>query len=239
MNRIEFAISYLKGRGAKIPASLLQSLSDGRVLSIKAGTIHSRSYKQSVDDYSAVRDELWIAVYDGVFDFLNSNSHMGTYSRPVITALSKAYLTTADIAYVDGGGSLPLDDDTQAWARAELESQSGYVDSMFLTLKQLRSEGDFDANATASDRADAYTSALDGFYNSIKMMGAGNKMLTWNLGSAEKHCDTCLNLDGQRHRASWWSSKGYTPHRPGSNTICGGYNCDCSLSDDDGNGFTI
>ena len=96
-----------------------------------------------------------------------------------------------------------------------------------------------DANTEAANRADSWTSAMDGYYNAIKLMGAGNKMLTWYLGETEKHCDTCLDLNLQRHRAAWYSARGYTPRKPGSATDCGGWNCDCQLLDDEGNEFTI
>lgn len=203
-----------------------------------AKTIGS-SMKQVSGEYNPVRQELWAAVYDAVWGFLSSNGHAGTYSRPMATAVAKAYIATADIAYVDGGGSLPLDEDTLSYARSEMNTQLAYVDSLFETLKQLRKEGDFDAIHISFQKANLWASALDGFYNSIKMMGANNKMLTWVLGNTEKHCNDCKWLNGQRHRAKWYISRGYTPRKPGSNTDCGGYHCDCRLVDDSGEEFTI
>lgn len=229
---IDLALDYLKQRGATGKAAYV------RYAAIKNGVMHSRAIKDA-GDYSAIRDRLWIAIYDAVFDFLNSNQQAGTASRPMTTALAQAYLETADTAYVDGGGSLPIDEDTQAWAKGELTAQMGYADSLFETLKALRKEGDFDANTEAANRADSWTSAMDGYYNAIKLMGAGNKMLTWYLGETEKHCDTCLDLNLQRHRAAWYSARGYTPRKPGSATDCGGWNCDCQLLDDEGNEFMI
>ena len=197
------------------------------------------SIKAVSGEYNPVRQELWADVYDNVWGFLSGNGHAGTYSRPMATAVAKAYISAADIAYVDGGGSLPLDEDTLSYARSEMNSQLAYVDSLFETLKQLRKEGDFDAISISFQKSNLWASALDGFYNSIKMMGANNKMLTWVLGNTEKHCNDCKWLNGQRHRAKWYSSRGYTPRKPGSNTDCGGYHCDCSLVDDDGQEFTI
>lgn len=225
MSVVAYSLNFLLERGYRIAPA------EAKVI--------GHSLKAVSGDYSPVRTELWDAVYDAVFGFLDSNAQVGTYSRPMSTALSKAYIDASEIAYEDGGGSLPLDEDTLAYAKAELSSQLGYLDSMFETLKALRKEGDFDATATAFDKANSWANALDGFYNAIKMMGAGNKMLTWVLGNAEKHCADCERLDGQRHRASWYSSHGYTPRRPGSATACGGYNCDCRLVSDDGEEFTV
>jgi hypothetical protein len=197
-----------------------------------------RAMKQA-GGYTGIRATYWAAVYDAVFDFLNSKAQVGTYSRQMSTATSKAYIESADTAFEDGGGTLPLDEDTAAFARGELDAQFGYIDSLFQTLKELRKEGGFDAISEAFRTASRWASSLDGFYNSMKLKGAGNKMLTWRLGNTEKHCPTCLSLDGGRHRASWYFSHGYTPKKPGSNTDCGGYNCDCGTFDDEGNEFSI
>lgn len=198
---------------------------------------------KALTDYSSIRDRFWDAVYNAVEGFLTSNQQPGTASRTMATALSQAYIEGGDVAYQDGGGDLPLDPDTAAWARGEIDAQFGFVDSMFQTLKSLRKEGEFDAGDEAQARAVSWTYALDGFYNAVKMRAAGNKMLTWNLGNTEKHCHVgtynCASLAGQRHRASWFVARGLTPRKPGSNTTCGGYNCDCYYTDDNGNEFTI
>lgn len=221
---IEIALQYLIDRRFPISPDEMKSIAP--------------SIKQIDGDYYPVRQELWGAVYDAVFEFLGGK-YIPTTANVMATAIGKAYIETSDIAYVDGGGDLPLDDDTQSAAKTLLNEQIAYVDSLFDTLKQLRKDGDFDPTAVAFEKAKNYTSALDGFYNTIKMMGAGNKMLTWVLGNTEKHCKDCSNLDGQRHRASWYNARGYTPRRPGSNTACGGFRCDCRLVTDDGEEFTI
>lgn len=244
------AINYLEDRGTPVPLEVLQALSSKGIIGlspkeerlvvqeIKSGKLHSRALKQ-VGNYQGIRDELWSAVFDAAFDFLNSKSQVATYSRPMATAVSKAYIESLDTGYTDGGGQLPIDQDTADWAKSELDAQLSYVDSLFQTLKQLRKEEDLDSMHEAYLISQRWASALDGFYNASKMAGAGNKMLTWNLGAAEKHCNTCLKLDGQRHRASWFFAKGYFPRKPGSNTDCGGYHCDCSTTDDNGEEFTV
>lgn len=241
---IQTAIDYLIKRGAKIPADLLAKLNGEapKELTSADKAIIVQANKAAIKQagtYAGTRGDLWAAVYDAVYDFLNSNAQVGTYARPMATAVSKAYIETTDIAWEDGGADLPVEEDTQSWAKSELDAQLGYVDSLFQTLKALRKEGDFDPITEAFRAADRWASAMDGFYNAVKLAAAGNKMLTWNLGNTEQHCETCAKLDGQRHRASWYSSRGYYPRKPGSNTECGGYRCDCSLTDDNGNEMTI
>lgn len=242
---INIAIKYLKDRGVKIPAdvlgivplSILTSDDKKQIAdSIKNKTILSRAYKQATS-YEPIRQEMWAAVYDAVDGFLSSNGQVRTYKDVLVTAISKAYIETADIAFVDGGGSLPLDEDTASFARSLLDAQLGYVDSLFETLKQLRKEEDVDAIHEAFSRANGYANSLDAFYNSIKTMGAGNKMLTFTGDDGKESCSDCQKYKGQRHRASWWVSHDAVP--PNRNFECGGYNCEHLLVDDNGQEFTI
>jgi hypothetical protein len=217
------AVLYLKYRGVSIP----QELKD---------ILPSRAIKQAIS-YQPIRQEMWAAVYDTVYDFLSGNGQAGNYANTLATAVSKAYIDTGDIAYEDGGGTLPLDEDTLAYATGELNAQLGYVDSLFQTLKSLRKEGDFDAIDEAFKRADGYSNSLDMFYNSIKTMAAGNKMLTFTGTDGRESCDDCKRYKNQRHRASWWVSHNAVP--PSRDFACGGYHCDHVLVDDDGQEFTI
>ncbi|HEU4340993.1 MAG TPA: hypothetical protein VFU31_05430 [Candidatus Binatia bacterium] len=191
---------------------------------------------KAAGDYASIRDTLWNAIFDAVEGFLTSGQQVGTPVSAMTTALSQAYIEAADTAYEDGGGTLPLDDDTAAWARAELDAQFGYVDSLFQTLKALRKEGDFDATVEAGRRADGYAQSLDMLYGGAKMRAAGNTMLTFDGDDGKESCADCQRYKGQRHRASWWVAHGAIP--PSRDFECKGYNCFHRLYDDDGNEFT-
>ena len=244
---INAAIEYLKSRGTKIPIDILMiAKSNSMELSnenkielvnhIKAGKINSREYKQ-VGEYSSIRNELWIAIYDNVYNYLSSTQYVVSFNNVVGVAIGKAYIEAAELGYQDGGGTLPLDEDTLAWAQAETSAQLAYIDSLFSTLKQLRREGDFDAVHEAFEHADGYCNSLDALYNGAKVAGAGNKMLTFEGSDGRESCADCQRYKGQRHRASWWQSHNAVP--PSRGFECKGYHCDHRLFDDDGNEFTI
>lgn len=188
-------------------------------------------------DYDAIRQRLKDAVFDAVAGYLDSNSPITSYSNRLDTALSAAYIDAADSAYVDGGGSLPLDEDTASWARAELDAQFGFVDSLFETLKALRKEGDFSALDEAAARAEGYAGSLDALYNGVRLRAAGNMMLTFEGDDGEESCKDCSRYKGQRHKASWWVAHDAVP--PSRSFACGGYNCQHMLVTDDGEEWTI
>lgn len=246
MNSIEMAINYLKSRGHLIPADILQSVSndyqiqlDDRlemIKAIKSGRIHSKVIKSS-SDYGAIRDGLWIAIYDSIYDYLNGDLTIASARNKMTLALSEAYISSADVAYQDGGGVLPLDEDTASYANGELQAQLGFADSLFATLKGLKKEGDYNANTEAADHADGYTRSLDGLYNGVKVNAAGSTMLTFDGSDGKESCKDCKRYKGQRHKASWWISRNAVP--PSHLFECGGWNCEHFLVDDNGKEFTI
>jgi hypothetical protein len=189
--------------------------------------------------YDGIRTVMRGEIFGAVFGYLSGGGYVTTFKAQMTTAISKAYIEAAEVAYQDGGGELPLDPDTAAWARGQLDAQLGFVDDLFEGLRDLRKRGDFDAGAVAQARAEGYASALDGFANEAMMRGSKNIMLTWHLGATEKHCKTCASLDGKRHKISWFVDRNYIPRKPGADLECGGYRCDCTLTDDNGNEFTV
>lgn len=189
--------------------------------------------------YDGIRTVMHGAIYSAVYDYLSGRGNVTGPRSEMAAAVSRAYIETADVAYSEGSGELPLDADTAAWARAQLDAQLAYIDQLFEDLRELRKSGDFDAGAVAEARAAGYASGLDGFYNEAVLRGSKNMMVEWVLGGTEKHCKDCAKLAGQKHRISWYIERDYIPRKNGAAMECGGYNCDCSLIDKDGNEVTL
>lgn len=207
--------------------------------------LHDKPAVKEAGDYSSIRDRLSSAIFEIVGGFLTSNQQAGTAARAMSAALSQAYIEAADVAYQDGGGTLPLDEDTASLARGLLDAQFGYVDALFETLKGLRKEGDFSAQDEAERRAEGYCQSLDGMYGQVRVMAAGNKMLTFDGtdGDANHICQsingTCVRLKGERHRASWWIAHDLIPYPGNKNYDCGAWRCQHYLVDDEGNRYTL
>jgi hypothetical protein len=206
-----------------VPA-VLEHLSEETVQAIKAA------------GYDGIRTVMSGGIFGSVFGYLSGGSFADAVQR-MATVVSRAYVETADLAYQEGGGELPLDEDTAAWARSQLDIQLAYVDDLFLRLKELRKEGGFDAGEEAQARAEGYASSLDQLYSEAKTRGAANKMLTFVGDDGKESCKDCKRMKGQRHRASWWIKNDMVPGS--SHYECGGWRCEHFLQDDQGNQFTI
>lgn len=200
---------------------------------------------KAAGDYQSIRDRLYNAIVDTVSVYLSGHGNVTGPKQAFTTALAQAYTEGADAAYVDGGGELPLDPDTASMVRGLLDAQFGFADALFETLKALRKEGDFDAQAEAEKRAEGYCQSLDGMYGQVRLMAAGNKMLTFDGtdGDANHICQsiggTCVRLKGQRHRASWWLAHDLVPYPGNKNYDCGAWRCQHYLIDDEGVKYTL
>lgn len=189
--------------------------------------------------YDGIRTVMRGAIFGSVFGYLSGNGSVADFRDRMITAVSRAYVETADVAYAEGGADLPLDDETAAWARAQLDAQIVFIEQLFRDLRELRKQEGLDAGAVANRYADSYSSGLDGYANEARLRGSKNIVAVWHLGEAEEHCTTCASLNGKAHRISWYIERDYIPRKNGAAMDCGGWNCTCTLTDRSGKEITV
>lgn len=205
----------------------------------------SRIVELALGDYAGVRNEYRTRIFAEIVDFLANGANVNTKINAAKRAINDAFNSAGDMGYEDGGGTLPLDEDTLSWLNGRRDGEFANVSILFSQLYQTRKDPDFDvadADDIANTRADGYALTLDGIYSEAKTRGAGNLMLTF--GGEDGHtegfpCPECKKLKGQRHRASWWISRGLIPYPGNSNFTCGTWQCKHFLFDDEGNLFTI
>jgi hypothetical protein len=191
---------------------VLERLSDETVQAIKAA------------GYDGIRTVMSGGIFGSVFGYLSGGSFADAVQR-MATVVSRAYVETAELAYQEGGGELPLDDETAAWARSQLDIQLAYVDDLFLRLKDLRKEGGFDAGEEAQARAAGYANSLDSFFGEAKMRGSDNITLEFGGTDGKESCKDCQKMMGKRHRIKYILAHNLVP-KPGNDTFeCKGYEC--------------
>ena len=217
----------------------------GVVAARVAGKIASQ-IKADVTTYGgeytdSISAEYWTQIYEACYEYLTGDASITATRNKGRKAVVNNFPPSFYSGYADGGGEETENDD-ERWLTARINTEQGFIDDLFSSLRDKRKEGmtKDEADAEASTRAEGFRNTLNGIYSEGKLRGADNRMLTWALGETEEHCDTCETLDGQRHKARWWREHGYKPREPGSTTLdCRGYHCDCSLVDDKGDPFTI
>lgn len=194
--------------------------------------------------YARERRDYGQAIEDAILDYFVDGGAITQYRNAMSKAMSDAFVTAFELAYVDGGAELPLDDDSLEWLGSRQDQELGFIRELFVSLKELKAQynaGEVktaDIKSEMERRRDGYLATLDSVYNAGLMFAKKNAMLTWQYGDTE-HCDTCLSLNGKSHRAKWYIARDYIPGKPGAAMDCGGYRCQCALFDDEGNEVTI
>ncbi len=195
----------------------------------------------TLSEYSAVRSEYWAKIYDVVQGYLTSSDRVTAYESEMKRTMLETITKVGNIAWEDGGGTLPLDPDAAGWLTTRMNAEMGFIDNLFETLKMLRQEEAGNISDTAISKAfataDGYSKTLDAVYSQTKVLAAGSKMLTFVGEDGDESCEDCRKYKSKRHRASWWIAHDAVP--PNRIFECKGYKCQHVLVDDQGRLFTI
>ena len=226
MDEIKAAFNYLRKYKMDIPVTIY--LKGIKIGAVKAGG--------NISGISSVYHD---AITQSLIDYFEGGGSVSGPRNRFRQACTEAFMDAFNLGWTDGGGEYPIEDDAISWLDARVAQELGNIDVVFENAKQLRKDGEFDFFTWATARADGYTSALLAIYNAAALFVKGNEMLTWQLGNTETHCNTCSKLNGKRHKASWYIANNYIPRQPGAAMDCGGYHCDCSLTDKNGNEVTL
>lgn len=177
------------------------------------------------------------AITDAVEGFLDGTYGRARGQRVFEGAIQNAWLPAAEAGFREGGGDPEdLTSDELAEIRDAEREQVEYARDWWAELGALRGVEGYDPGP----RLALYVQSLRGWYAEWKLYGAQNIMLTWRYTPEKEHCATCESLNGQRHRAKWYTDKGYIPRQPGSETLeCGGWNCGCYFETDEGEEYTL
>ena len=197
-------------------------------------------------DYQPIRDAYRSTIYTAVLEYLGSTGPVTSYRNQARRAVQETFYAAAEQGLKDGGGDPPLRGEDLQWMNMRTEAERANIDKMFQQLRELRNDPEpltsDEKFLAASTRAENYTASLDSIYNEAKVRGAGAMMLTFDGqdGHApEFPCPECKKLKGQRHRASWWVSRGLVPYPGNSNFTCGTWQCRHFLYNDKGEVMTL
>lgn len=206
---------------------------------------------EKAEGYKPLRKRYNIELFGSMNGYLTMNENIVRARNEASQLIVEYFYTAFTRGYTESGGDeadLTGDSDDLAWINSRTEEELGYVKTLFVALKEAKADPEATRETLielAHERADGYTDTLDAVYNMGLLRGAKNKGLTWKLGNTEIHCENksgsfgCLQLAGQRHKASWYIARNLIPRMPGSGTTCGGYQCDCELVDDQNKAVTL
>lgn len=143
----------------------------------------------------------------------------------ITVACRQAYLD----GLTDGGvGDGVLEAEDESILNSHIRAQSPYVTD--LGAEMFGADGNRLANYTVAGISQKaalwFSNSVYPAYELGRFSADANGLYEWVLGAAEKHCDSCPQLAGQKHRLKHWHSRGLIP-KAGILPCNGG--CKCSL----------
>lgn len=186
-------------------------------------------YAIATKDYDYWRDTLRRMirnVYNGL---------LGGEFEQILESLIRGQLGQAyEMAWADSGGQPPMPDYLRSAYTNDYFQQVGFIREFYRDIIDARIEGTSLESLIA--RADLWANRYNEAYNNAMMLiesQNGGKMI-WRLGGTEDHCETCAKLDGIVAFAREWEASGIQPQNAPNNLLeCGGWRCDCSLTQTD------
>ena len=199
----------------------------------------TRSHKAAIPDTyepDVIRTTLTDALFDAFIGYASSAGAVTKWrnaaSRAVLEGVSDMFYR----GYEDAGADETEDDD-ERWLTKTQNEQLGYLPGVFEWIKGAKADDSITEDAIRA-RVEQWGQTLDAVYSEALLRGKKNQSLTWRYGDTD-HCSDCQKLNGQRHTAKWYLARDYIPGKPGAAMECGGYRCQCTLEDKDGNAVTI
>jgi len=176
-----------------------------------------------------IKAEYADTLYNTMAEYLGSTRPITAFRNEFSRATNDAMTLAFYAGWVDGGGTGPITDEMQAWLNERINSELGYINELFPALKELRDNSDKSEEeklAYAQSRADGYTSSLDAVY-SYGRSYAEDEMWEFGGESGLDSCETCQDLMGQIHPASWWRENELIPGPGGDRHSfeCGLWRC--------------
>ena len=178
---------------------------------------------KALGGYDKVRAGYWATVYDSVEGYLLGNRPVTSFRSAMWNAMNSAFQTGAERGYVDGGGEVPLDKETQGWLDGRILAEKDNINNLFAGLRVNWESKDAINEAFA--RAEAYAWTLDSVYGEAKMRGSRNIVLEFGGNDGKESCVDCRRLKGKRHKISWILENNMRPAPGNENFECNGYNC--------------
>lgn len=193
-----------------------------KVLNILHSRIESR---KTVEQLTA---RLWGACVR-LFSSGNVGNFIATFLRSIDVQLTDAWNKGAEEVGVSPEDMKP--EDLQI-LNSIIDNEAQYVEGLAGDIMQARADEmareQFDSQF--GSRVDIWGNRYTETENRSKMHFGGKQRLEWVLGATEKHCTTCLALNGIIAFAEEWEESGVQPQAPPNPVLeCGGWKCDCSL----------
>lgn len=156
--------------------------------------------------------------------------------RQALTTFRRAIETAIERAWIEGAQECGIQADEltveELTARDEFiftqnEFAAGFIDDI---AAQSKTNGG--QLTPLLQRAEMWVNQYESAKGQSEALACANEKRIWRVGRTE-HCATCLALNGQVRRLSFWQNNVLPRSAPNDKLICRGFNCQCTLEKTD------
>ena len=189
-------------------------------------------------DVNDIQDEYEVRLYVAMISYFEDPKRIVAFRNDFKNAANDAFILAFIAGKADAGNGDPLTEDETYWINARIGAEIGFADTLWVSMRALHNSDDYtpaDGEEFAATHAVNYAAAIGSIYSEGKLFGAKNKFLMFDGDDGAESCQTCQSLKGRRKPARWWLEQELIPAQQGNtNYICGGWQCQHYLVDDDG-----
>jgi hypothetical protein len=199
---MEYLLRFCETKSWEIPSDL-----QSRITELHRKQLHNDllSVKSFASDIAKYKDDYKKAIIAAILLYpVDPSAAELAFDFAMATAMANIFLS----AWVDGGGSLPVNHDSSVWLSKREEQERKYVAGLFVSLALLMKRPDFDIQTWAETRADGYVATSAGIYITGLLRakiasGHGNELFRFNLvgPDSKESCGTCIALLGKEKTA--------------------------------------
>lgn len=236
LQQLEGLLLKAKSAWDEVPEDLSHYL----LVAYSLGSVREKSVNEVIRDYENALTRL-------VIDTVNSNLSAAEMARSHRSLLRQVDTLAYQEGMREGGIETPQseltakdEENVTAWLVQQIRSVPSFAEDCETASKLDGEDARTSARKGLLDRAGLWVDALRGLGMQGYASAQEDKLVTFKLGGTQEHCRTCLKLDGQRHRLSWFADRNLIPQMPGNAHFdCGSWNCECRLVDRSGKSVMI
>jgi len=205
-----------------------------------AAAVAKELYKAAIPDtyeYPVIREAYTDSLFEAFIGYASSAGAVTKWKNSAKRSITEAFPDAFYRAHEEAGAE-ETDPEDEQWLTGRTNAELGNLDGVFEWIKQARAEETVTEDAIEA-RVEQWAQGLDSVFSEALLRAKKNQSLEWHLGETEVHCETCAKLNGQRHTAKWYLARDYIPGKPGAAMDCGGWRCQCYLTDKNGETVTI
>jgi hypothetical protein len=156
--------------------------------------------------------------------------------RQALSTFRSAIEKAIDQAWIEGAAECGIQADEltveELTARDEFIFDQNDLATNFIDDIAAKSKANGGQLQPLMQRAEMWVNQYSSAKQQAEAMACANEKRVWRVGRAE-HCRTCLALNGQVRRLSFWQNNVLPRNAPNPKLECRGFRCQCTLEKTD------